>query len=199
MLIIFFFVTNRKSSKTVFLIKRFSFLEKKRRVYDQYGKDGLLGHNERTHRSRRHEDEYDPFGGFSFSFRDPEDVFREFFGGSGFGDLFGKTFFLFNRINLTFICVSGEISPAYNRRQHRHSHPQNNTITTQFMSPFMGFSMMDDFFQGNGRTGYSSFQSINASSHLGNGGGAVKRTSTSTTFSNGKKITTKRYLSQLYV
>lgn len=56
----------------------------------------------------------------------------------------------------------------------------------------MGFSMMDDFFQGNGRTGYSSFQSINASNHVGNG--AVKRTSTSTTFSNGKKITTKRYL-----
>lgn len=55
----------------------------------------------------------------------------------------------------------------------------------------MGFSMMDDFFQGNGRTGYSSFQSINASNHVGNG--AVKRTSTSTTFSNGKKITTKRY------
>lgn len=154
------------------------FIEKKRRVYDQYGKDGLLGHNERTHRSRRHDDEYDPFGGFSFSFRDPEDVFREFFGGSGFGDLFG------------------EISPAYNRRQHRHSHPQNNTITTQFMSPFMGFSMMDDFFQGNGRTGYSSFQSINASNHVGNG--AVKRTSTSTTFSNGKKITTKRYLITFY-
>lgn len=62
------------------------------------------------------------------------------------------------------------------------------------MSPFMGFSMMDDFFQGNGRTGYSSFQSINASVNQNVGNGAVKRTSTSTTFSNGKKITTKRYL-----
>lgn len=88
--IFFFLFQNLKIFKTNFLTKIYFFIEKKRRVYDQYGKEGLLGHNERTHRSRRHDDEYDPFGGFSFSFRDPEDVFREFFGGSGFGDLFGK-------------------------------------------------------------------------------------------------------------
>lgn len=58
--------------------------DKKRRMYDQYGKDGLLNGGTR---SRRHEDEFDMGFGF-FTFRDPEDVFREFFGGSPFGNLF---------------------------------------------------------------------------------------------------------------
>lgn len=63
-----------------------NFSEKKRRVYDQYGKDGLLNGNSRGR--NRYEDEFD-FGGFGFfSFRDPEDVFREFFGATVF-DLLG--------------------------------------------------------------------------------------------------------------
>lgn len=37
---------------------------------------------------RRHEDDFD-FNFETFVFRDPEDVFREFFGGSPFNDLFG--------------------------------------------------------------------------------------------------------------
>lgn len=67
------------------------FTEKKRRIYDQYGKDGLLGHNERqSSRSRRyhHDDDYADFG-FGFTFRDPDEVFREFFGNSPFADIFG--------------------------------------------------------------------------------------------------------------
>lgn len=61
--------------------------ERKRRVYDQYGKDGLLGQNERSHRSRRHD--YENFD-FGFVFRSPDEVFREFFGvNSPFADLFG--------------------------------------------------------------------------------------------------------------
>lgn len=56
--------------------------EKKRRVYDQYGKDGLFA-NDRPRRPRHHEEEFDVFGGFPFIFRDPEDVFREFFGAFG--------------------------------------------------------------------------------------------------------------------
>lgn len=73
-------------------------LERKRRVYDQYGKDGLLGHNERTHRSRRHD--YEDFD-FGFVFRSPDEVFREFFGvNSPFADLFGdgKQFFFHQSI-----------------------------------------------------------------------------------------------------
>lgn len=67
------------------------FLEKKRRVYDQYGKDGLLNGNARGR--SRYEDEFDLDGFGFFSFRDPEDVFREFFGTSVF-DLLGVGKFL---------------------------------------------------------------------------------------------------------
>lgn len=93
--------------------------EKKRRVYDQYGKDGLLGHNERqSSRSRRyhHDDDYD-YGGFGFTFRDPEDVFREFFGNSPFADIFGgeilgSPFSFVNRIPI--ICL-----PLSSRHVHK--------------------------------------------------------------------------------
>lgn len=60
--------------------------ERKRRVYDQYGKEGL---NSSRGRHTATDEDYD-FGyhSFPFTFRDPEEVFREFFGGSCFGDLF---------------------------------------------------------------------------------------------------------------
>lgn len=56
-------------------------------MYDQYGKEGLGSNRGRRPAS---DDEYDiPFG-YPFTFRDPEDVFREFFGGSSFTDLFAS-------------------------------------------------------------------------------------------------------------
>lgn len=64
------------------------FPDKKRRTYDHYGKDGLI--NGGTRGRRGHDDDYDMGFGF-FTFRDPEDVFREFFGGSVFEDLFAGT------------------------------------------------------------------------------------------------------------
>lgn len=62
-------------------------------MYDQYGKDDIYnnGHSERHHRSRRCNGDDDHFS--SFAFRDPEDVFREFFGGSLFADIFCKYFY----------------------------------------------------------------------------------------------------------
>lgn len=67
----------------------FVFAERKRRVYDQYGKDGLLGQNERHHhRSSRRTHDYDDLD-FGFVFRSPDEVFREFFGvKSPFADIF---------------------------------------------------------------------------------------------------------------
>lgn len=59
--------------------------ERKRRVYDQYGKEGL---NRGSSRRAPQDDDYDFYPGFPFTFRDPEDVFREFFGGTPFVDLF---------------------------------------------------------------------------------------------------------------
>jgi len=144
--------------------------ERKRRVYDQYGKDGLLGQNDRHHRTRRHD--YDDLD-FGFVFRSPDEVFREFFGTNHFDLFFGP---------------SSDILSS-NRRGggHRHSHPQNTTV----MNPFMG--LMDDFFQNGSGNGFSSFSTFsNGGFGGGGGGGATKRTSTSTTFFNGKKIMTKR-------
>lgn len=76
-----------------FMSTFFSFIiDKKRRTYDHYGKEGLLngGFRGRT----RHDDDYDMGFGF-FTFRDPEDVFREFFGGTPFEELFAGAFFDF--------------------------------------------------------------------------------------------------------
>lgn len=73
----------------------FKLLEKKRKVYNQYGKDGLIngGSANRRRNHQRHPGHYDTFGQdfgpgfFNFSFRDPEDVFREFFNTSDITDL----------------------------------------------------------------------------------------------------------------
>ncbi|XP_038646072.1 dnaJ homolog subfamily B member 2 isoform X2 [Scyliorhinus canicula] len=55
----------------------------KRQVYDKYGKDGLIGAGGRAP-SKDTE-----FPGFVFSFRSPDEVFREFFGGRDpFAELF---------------------------------------------------------------------------------------------------------------
>jgi len=53
--------------------------EKKREIYDKYGKEGLTGG--RGGHSHHYYDDggYDDF--HSFHFRDPQEVFREFFGG----------------------------------------------------------------------------------------------------------------------
>uniref|UniRef100_A0A336ML94 CSON003193 protein n=1 Tax=Culicoides sonorensis TaxID=179676 RepID=A0A336ML94_CULSO len=136
--------------------------KKKRRVYDQYGKEGLGQNGERHHRHRRthgsYENGYEPFFE-SFSFRDPEEVFREFFGSSPFDSIFRG-----NHFNSTVPATRGG---------HQY-------ISVPMFQPFGNF---DQFFN-------DSF-STNCMSMNGNGA-AVKRTSTSTTFANGKKITTKR-------
>lgn len=83
----------------------FVFLEKKRRIYDQYGKDGLNGDGGRRPYGRSHRqyqsshfDDFDILGGgFPFVFRPPEEVFREFFGvNSPFSEIFAGEFFFFS-------------------------------------------------------------------------------------------------------
>nr|XP_029721039.1 dnaJ homolog subfamily B member 6-B-like isoform X2 [Aedes albopictus] len=163
---------------------------KKRRIYDQYGKEGLMNNGaDRYHQSSRHRrhngggihDEFDIFGGFPFTFRDPEEVFREFFGGSPFEEIFRVTSHHHN----------GRRANGATNGQ-RHSHPQN-VISSPFMSPFMSFNLMDDFFnadpmghRGGGGGGFTSISEFSV------GSGPVKRTSTSTTFVNGKKLMTKK-------
>lgn len=83
---------------------------------------------------------------------------------------------------------------GYGRRDgNRHSHPQNNTLLTSFMNPFMGVSLMDDYFgQAPANNGFTSISSMSFSNAPGNSN--MKRTSTSTTFVNGKKLMTRKYV-----
>lgn len=62
-------------------------VEDKRDIYDRYGKEGLeRGANNNDFDFGGHGGNF--YGGFHF--RDPEDVFREFFGGRDpFADFFG--------------------------------------------------------------------------------------------------------------
>ncbi|XP_037549879.1 dnaJ homolog subfamily B member 6b [Nematolebias whitei] len=61
--------------------------ENKRSLYDRYGKEGLSGVGGGGGGGGGH---FDHFGGGGFTFRNPDDVFREFFGGRDpFADLFG--------------------------------------------------------------------------------------------------------------
>jgi DnaJ family protein B protein 6 len=66
------------------------------------------------------------------------------------------------------------------------------------MSPFLSFSLMDDMFSPHGfhgmNSGFTSLSQFSNGSMVGNGGGGgnVKRISTSTSFVNGKKVTTKK-------
>ncbi|XP_015118904.1 dnaJ homolog subfamily B member 6 [Diachasma alloeum] len=143
--------------------------EKKRRVYDQYGKEGL----QIPGNKRRHEDEdFDQFHNW-FVFRDPEDVFREFFHGSPFNDLFDV------------------LNGANGRRGlHRHS-SRHNTLGSPFGTLDLSLSSPFGFFGNGGDLGFSSFSNFSTGSSPSSGA-AVKKTSTSTRFINGKKITTHK-------
>lgn len=76
-------------------------------MYDQYGKEGLINGGARSR--SRHDEDFD-FGGFSFfTFRDPEDVFREFFDGNDLFDILGGKLLLIVKIGL--ICTEVHVHP----------------------------------------------------------------------------------------
>lgn len=54
------------------------FPEKKREVYDLYGKEGVLNGGHKGDEDFGYDSA--AFGGFHFHFRSPEEIFREFFG-----------------------------------------------------------------------------------------------------------------------
>jgi len=191
--------------------------DKKRRMYDQYGRDGLNGQiptangsgGRRRHRHHGH-DEFDAVFGFpNFVFRDPEEVFREFFGGRDpFEDLFDP-----------FGLLGGGRQRSARSRYHHspYHHPAHQigstALANPFRSPFADFGMSPFGLLGGGALmgfgghlgggnvfdqlddgGGTSFASVQTFS--GAMGGApsmgMRSSSTSTRFVNGKKITTKR-------
>ncbi|KAG1687796.1 DnaJ subfamily B member 6 [Nymphon striatum] len=178
--------------------------EKKRRIYDKYGKEGLINNTGRGHHHRHRpasaagfDEFFDMDRGFanftfpSFTFREPDEVFREFFGGN---DPFSNFFNL------------------HNHHHHHHHHHQTSLATRdeKLFNPFFNMSApafpfggVETFFGNpNLNTGFpsfsNSFQSYGPNNFSPNNfpqrptGPGIKRTSTSTRFINGKKIVTKR-------
>jgi len=188
-----------------YYILSFVFSDKKRKVYNQYGKDGLInggsGNGGRRRNHQRHPGHYDHFGQdfvpgfFNFSFRDPEDVFREFFNTSDITDLLfpGKhNLFSLKLVNY-FIIILHLVYFCIGQRFNGHGHQEVSAMMNPF--GFGGFgggfgSGFDDMFS----MANAGFASQHGSS---GGGGHVKRTSISTRFANGKKITTKKYVQKI--
>ncbi|KAL7880921.1 hypothetical protein SRHO_G00031750 [Serrasalmus rhombeus] len=152
--------------------------ENKRSLYNRYGKEGLTGGGGRGH--------YDDHFGSGFTFRNPEDVFREFFGGRDpFAEFFGDDPF-----------------DDFFGGGRRHRGMRSRTADSffggfgGFPSFGHGFSGFDSGFTSFGPVGGGSFTSFSSSSFGGGGGGGgggnFRSVSTSTKFVNGRKITTKR-------
>jgi DnaJ family protein B protein 6 len=151
--------------------------DKKRRVYDQYGKEGLINGSARN--NHYNNDMFannfgpNPFGAF-FSFRDPEDVFRDFFNGDPFGDIFGR-------------------SSSNRNQQNSALHRQNNMFGfTPFN--FGGFNEFPDPFLSNGFSSFTTFANTGDNFNDLANRPNVKRTTTSTKYVNGKKIETRKVL-----
>lgn len=154
-----------------------SYLEQKRKIYDQYGKEGLVnGGAGRYHADSaqffNHNDFASPFGAF-FSFRDPEDVFREFFGGDPFADMFGGR--------------------SRGQRSNRQSASlrQNNLFGFPSFGFGLGFpDIIADPNLSHGVTSFTTFSTSNFDDFASRPG--VKRTTTSTKYLNGKKVETRK-------
>ena len=158
----------------------FFFAENKRRKYDLYGSEDAAGQGHNGFNGfpagfgRMPGD--DVFSQF-YKFRDPEDVFKEFFQ----NDLFMP------------------FGPSPFHPQNGNGNGHNNAF-----SPF-GFGNLQPFVQPFGNLGFSSFTTFSSNDVFGmpnggvtNGNGApapksnVKRTTTSTKYVNGKKIETRK-------
>ncbi|XP_072796122.1 dnaJ homolog subfamily B member 6-like [Vicugna pacos] len=146
----------------------------KRDIYGRYGEEGLNGGGG----GGSHFDS--PFE-FSFTFRNPDDVFREFFGGR---DPFAFDFFD------PFEDFFG------NQRGPRGSW---NRGSRSFFSAFSGFpafgggfSSFDTGFMPFGSLGHGGIMSFSSAAFGGGGMGNYKSVSTSTKMVNGRKITAKR-------
>ncbi|XP_036855182.2 dnaJ homolog subfamily B member 6 isoform X1 [Manis javanica] len=148
---------------------------KKRDIYDRYGKEGLNGGGG----GGGHFD--GPFE-YGFTFRNPEDVFREFFGATD---------------PLSFDFFEDPFEEFFgNRRAHRGS---RNRGTGPFFSAFSGFPpfgggfpSFDTGFTSFGSLGHGGLTSFSSAAFGGSGMGNFKSVSTSTKMVNGRKITTKR-------
>ncbi|XP_061877614.1 dnaJ homolog subfamily B member 6b [Entelurus aequoreus] len=144
--------------------------ENKRNIYDRYGKQGLAaggGREERGHHNH--------FGDSSFTFRNPEDVFREFFGGRDpFADFFAN-------------------DPMDDFIGHGRHRGASRSRTGGGLFDFGGFPFQSGFNSfGDMGGGFTSFTSTFGGGGGGGGLSNFKSVSSSTKIVNGRRITTKR-------
>ncbi|KAM3607104.1 uncharacterized protein V6R79_001784 [Siganus canaliculatus] len=133
----------------------------KRDEYDRYGSDRV------RHTGSSSTDFSSDFPGFTFTFRNPDEVFREFFGGQ---DPFASFFDDFP----SFGSSSSRLGPS-----RFFSFPSAGVEFTSFSSS-MGFNGMDGFVGGS-----SNFRSVSTSTRIING----KRTTTRKIKENGQERT----------
>ncbi|XP_070800457.1 dnaJ homolog subfamily B member 6 isoform X2 [Pituophis catenifer annectens] len=118
---------------------------------------------------------------YGFTFRNPEDVFREFFG--------GRDPFSFDFFDDPFDDFFG------NRRGSRGNRSRGGSFFSAF-SAFpafgSGFSSFDTGFTSFGSLGHGGLTSFSSTSFGGSGMGNFKSVSTSTKIVSGRKVTTKR-------
>uniref|UniRef100_A0A7N5ZPX7 J domain-containing protein n=1 Tax=Anabas testudineus TaxID=64144 RepID=A0A7N5ZPX7_ANATE len=134
--------------------------------------------NTHTHTHAGH---YDHFGGFAF--RNPEDVFREFFGGRDpFADLFADDPF------------DDFFGGSRSRQRGASRNRMGGSLFGFGGFPAFGssFASFDSGFNSFGDMGGGGITSFSTSSFGGGGMGNFRSVSTSTKFINGRKITTKR-------
>ncbi|XP_066241742.1 dnaJ homolog subfamily B member 6 isoform X1 [Saccopteryx leptura] len=148
---------------------------RKRDIYDKYGKEGLNGSGNIGG------SQFDNPFEYGFTFRNPEEVFREFFGGR---DPFSFDFF------------DDPFDEFFGTR--RGSRGNRNRSSGSFFSAFSGFPSFGGFpsfetgFTSFGSLGHGGLTAFSSTSFGGSGMGNFKSVSTSTRTVNGRKITTKR-------
>ena len=150
-------------------------IEKKRDIYDRYGKEGLNRQNgggggaeyhHHHHGGGRHDFDFEPFGfsgfGGGFHFRSPHDIFEEFFGTRNIFDLFGKyqdPFSISSKrneiLNLLFPLMAEEAGMfddhGFRRQDNKASNGRRNNRASQngansaMMQSFFGFPGFNDF------------------------------------------------------
>jgi len=182
--------------------------EKKRNIYDRFGKSGLTGGGGSGGRGGRgpgaHRDHFQQH--FQFHFRDPQEIFREFFGGSDpFDNVFGSTSSSTQGSTTTspssaspFDAIFREFTNTIHRhpqtappsfghaansngvhgQQHMQQHMQQHNNPR--FNPF--FDLGPSFGGAGGFSSHTTFAS--------GGGPSVRSMSTSTKFVNGKSVKT---------
>ena len=169
------------------------FSENKRQVYDKYGKEGLV--NGRTGNDFEGFEGFDiggfPGFGFTFSFRDPQDIFNEFFGSDPFANMFG---------------FAAPNHHGHHHHGHHHGHRGQSSALNQHNGGLFGFApfnfgfgapfMPNDHLNGGAPGGFTTFTTF--STNLNNGASPnqtnVRKTTTSTKYVNGKRIETRKYV-----